>query len=137
MEQSRRRPYRALGAVAVLVVLGGAAWGILRPRGTSHPRIPNVRVPDSVGITVEVLNGSGRAGLARVATRALRLQGFDVLFFGTASDSVPRTEVLARRGDSMAAERVAKALGTGRVRMAKDTLLRLDVTVLLGGDYRP
>ncbi len=121
----------------MLVAVAGAAWGILRPRGPTHPRIPDVRIPDTVGITVEVLNGSGRAGLARVATRALRQLGFDVLFFGTAPDSVSSTEVLARRGDSLAAALVAKALGTGRVRVARDTLLRLDVTVLLGADYKP
>ena len=92
-------------------------------------------MPEPVGITVEVLNGTGRRGLARVATQVLRQQGFDVLYFGSATDSVRVTEILARRGDSLAAARVAKALGTGRVRVARDTLLRLDVTVLLGGDY--
>ena len=86
---------------------------------------------------VEVLNGSGRRGLARAATRVLRQAGFDVVYFGNLSETVVTTETLARRGDSTAAVRVARALGATQVRVATDTLLRVDVTVLLGGDYHP
>ena len=136
MEQPRRRLIRALGGLALLAVAVGFAWNLLQP-DPERAGPPEVRLPEPVGITVEVLNGTGRRGLARTATRLLREQGFDVVFFGTAGDSAPTTLVLARRGDSLAAERVARALGTGRVRVAWDTLLRLDVTVLLGDDYRP
>ena len=88
-------------------------------------------------IVVEVLNGSGRRGFARTATRALRQAGFDVVYFGTVADPVAVTQVIARRGDSSAAVRVARALGIGQARVRQDTLLRVDVTVLLGPDYRP
>lgn len=88
-------------------------------------------------VVVEVLNASGRRGLARVATRVLRQAGFDVVYFGTSGDSLRTSEVLARRGDSAAAARVARAIGAARVRVARDTLLRVDVTVRLGDDYRP
>jgi len=88
-------------------------------------------------IVVEVLNGSGRRGLARAATRVLRQAGFDVVYFGSASDPVRETLALARRGDSAVAAKVAAALGAHRVRLATDTLLRVDVTVLLGEDYQP
>ena len=94
-------------------------------------------VPEGTRIVVEVLNGSGRRGLARAATRVLRQAGFDVVYFGNVSQTVARTQALARRGDSAAAARVARALGTREVRVATDTLLRVDVTVVLGGDYRP
>lgn len=94
-------------------------------------------VPEGEHIVVEVLNGSGRRGLARAATRVLRQAGFDVVYFGNVSRSVGVTQALARRGDSAAAARVARTLGATQVRMATDTLLRVDVTVLLGGDYRP
>jgi hypothetical protein len=87
-------------------------------------------------VVVEVLNGSGRRGLARTATRALRQAGFDVVYFGS-GEPVRETEALARRGDSAVAARVAEALGAHRVRVAIDTLLRVDVTVRLGDDYRP
>jgi hypothetical protein len=88
-------------------------------------------------VVVEVFNGSGRRGLARTATRQLRKAGFDVLYFGTGGDTVAATLVLARRGDSGAAVRVARALGVGQPGVRTDTLLRVDVTVLLGADYRP
>jgi hypothetical protein len=133
LERSRSL-YRALGVLALLLVGGGLAWALLRQQG-ARPGLPEVRVPEPTGITVEVLNGSNRPGLARVVTRQLRERGFDVLFFGTARDLVARTEVLLRRGDSSAAYEVAKALGIEPVRVALDTLLRLDVTVLLGPDY--
>jgi hypothetical protein len=87
-------------------------------------------------ITVEVLNGTQRPGLARTATRALRQQGLDVVFFGggPAADS---TRIYVRRGDPGRGRDVAEALGTGRVSIAPDTLRRVDVTVLLGRDWRP
>ena len=106
-----------------------------------HPERPPHREPAALAgperIVVEVLNGSGRRGLARSATRVLRQAGFDVVYFGSTGDSIRLTQTLARRGDSAAAARVASALGATRVRVAIDTLLRVDVTVLLGGDYKP
>lgn len=94
-------------------------------------------VPEGKRVLVEVLNGSGRRGLARAATRVLRQAGFDVVYFGTVQETGAPTVALARRGDSTAAARVARALGASAVRVATDTLLRLDVTVILGEDYRP
>ena len=101
------------------------------------PRVEAAPLLGGDHLVVEVLNGSGRRGLARIATRALRQAGFDVVYFGTVSDSIGVTQVLARRGDSLAAARVARALGSGQARVKSDTLLRVDVTVLLGGDYHP
>lgn len=104
--------------------------------GAGKARAESVPLLGGDHIVVEVLNGSGRRGLARVATRALRSAGFDVVYFGTVADSVGITQVLARRGDSLAAVKVARALGSGQARVKPDTLLRVDVTVLLGDDYR-
>jgi hypothetical protein len=53
------------------------------------------------------------------------------------SGRLDSTRVIARRGDRAAAERVARALGQGVVRVQTDTLRRADVSVLLGEDYRP
>jgi hypothetical protein len=87
-------------------------------------------------VTVEVLNASGRPGLARHGTLALREAGVDVLAFGTADTSVDTTVVLVRRGNRDAGERVSSALGGAIIRMAPDSLPRVDVTVLLGRNYR-
>jgi hypothetical protein len=88
-------------------------------------------------VIVEVVNRSGRNGLARAATRALRAAGFDVVYFGSFEDSLKATQVFARRGDSSAAVRVARALGAGVASMRPDSLLRVDVSVVLGSDYIP
>ena len=125
----------ALGALLAAVLAIGV-WALSRS-DTGSTRPEPVPLLGGERIVVEVLNGSGRRGLARAATRALRNAGFDVVYFGTVADSVAVTQVLARRGDSSAAVRVAKALGTGQARVREDTLLRVDVSVLLGADYRP
>jgi LytR cell envelope-related transcriptional attenuator len=88
-------------------------------------------------IVVEVLNGTRRPGFARVATRALREQGIDVVFYGNSEGLVKATRVIVRRGDPGRGKDVADALGAGRVVVQPDTLRRVDVTVLLGDDYRP
>ncbi len=88
-------------------------------------------------VIVEVLNGSGRPGLARLGARRLRRQGLDVVYFGNADSTVDSTRVLLRRGEEDRASRVQHALGVGRVRSARDTLRRVDVTVILGPDFRP
>jgi LytR cell envelope-related transcriptional attenuator len=134
LEQSRRR-FLALVGLG-LVAAAGIAWALLDgPARAPHQEPAALAGPER--IVVEVLNGSGRRGLARTATRVLRQAGFDVVFFGSAGDPVRVTQALARRGDSAAAARVAAALGASRVRVAIDTLLRVDVTVLLGDDYKP
>lgn len=87
---------------------------------------------------VEVLNGSGRTGLARLGARRLRRFGVDVVYFGNA-DSVGRdtTQIILRRGDRDRAEQVKQALGAGAIGVQTDTLRRVDVTVILGRDFTP
>ena len=87
-------------------------------------------------IRLEVLNGTGRSGVARVATRALREQGLDVVFFGT-GPRADSTRIFVRRGDPGQGRDVAEALGIGRVVVQPDTLRRVDVSVLIGSDWRP
>jgi LytR cell envelope-related transcriptional attenuator len=124
----------------VLGVLGGtvAAGARRPPRPAPAPIKHAYPIPAREHrILVEVLNTTTRPGLARSATRALRRQGLDVIFFGNADGKVDSTQVIARRGDRGAAQTVAKFLGQGVVKLQADTLRRVDVTVLLGSDYRP
>ena len=97
-----------------------------RSRASSQPRI-----------VVEVLNASAHRGLARVGTRTLRRQGLDVVDYGTADTTLDSTLVLVRRGRVNVGEPVRRALGAGKIRVALDTLRRVDVTVLLGRDWMP
>jgi hypothetical protein len=61
----------------------------------------------------------------------------DVVFFGNADRLVDSTQILVRRGDPMNGRAVHAALGTGRIIVDQDTVRRVDVTVLLGQDFRP
>ena len=88
-------------------------------------------------ITVEVLNGTRRPGAARTATRMLRRRGLDVVFFGNADESADSTRIIVRRGDPGRGRDVRQALGVGRIMVVPDTLRRVDVSVVLGQDFRP
>ncbi len=91
-------------------------------------------------VTVEVLNASGRTGLARLGTRVLRRSGIDVVYFGNAPAGVSpldSTRIVLRRGDRASAERVRQALGVGRIVLEPEAALLLDVSVLLGADFSP
>jgi hypothetical protein len=94
--------------------------------------IPGSEIP----ITAEVLNGTGRSRLARLGARLLREQGIDVLSTGNA-DSHATTRIIVRRGSRSAAEAVQRVLGIGTLDSIPDSLLRLDVTVILGADFQP
>ncbi len=139
LEQSRRRLLIAGLSVAGLL----AAWWLgsrSGPRAPGELDVARVFGPGEP-VTAEVLNATPRRGLGRLATRHLRRAGVDVLYFGTA-DGVPggldTTEILVRRGeDSGAAVRLRRVVGAARIRLAPDTLLRVDLTILLGGTYRP
>ena len=99
---------------------------------------PAFDVPGEDGprIVVEVLNTTGKSGLARIGTRVLRRAGIDVVSYGNAasegdhgSDS---TRILVRRGSREAGERVRRALKVGSVVMRPDSTRLVDVSVLLG-----
>jgi LytR cell envelope-related transcriptional attenuator len=96
-------------------------------------------IPSSApgGVQVEVLNGTRRAGYARSATRLLRRHGLDVVYLGNADSLSHSTRVLVRRGDAARGHRVAEVLGVAQVLIATDTLRRVDVSVILGEDFRP
>jgi hypothetical protein len=118
-----------------LTALGGWAW--LRAwRGAAEPAAAARPIPGETDrVVVEVLNATGVTGLARGATRRLRDAGLDVVYFGSdTTEALDSTEVLLRRGDAAAAERVRRALGAGRVRAAPDAARLVDVTVRLGAD---
>lgn len=90
-------------------------------------------------MTVEVLNGAGTPGLARLGTRLLRQHGLDVVFFGNGDTAgAALTKVISRRSAKRgAAEQARSALGVGVVSEAIDTLRRVDVTVIIGRDFHP
>jgi LytR cell envelope-related transcriptional attenuator len=132
-ERSEGSDRRTVRWIALLALVACRGAGEHSPRhaipGESGPRV-----------IVEVLNASGKPGLARAATRALRQAGVDVVYFGTAPAEVgtlDSTRILVRRGSASNGERVRRALRTGRVILQPDSTRLLDASVLLGADFTP
>ena len=131
--------------LAVAALVGSLAWGVWEhfhapstpapapaPAGSARrPAAPAGRVK------VQVLNATPTKGLARVATNVLRDRGFDVVETANAPRGTPPTSVvLDRVGNLEAAREAAGALGIARVETRRDPGLLLDVTVVLGSDWK-
>ena len=125
--------------MTALAVVGlGAAVRLLVPPPPPEPRARAYAIPSpEQRITVEVFNGTRRSGVARAATRMLRRRGLDVVFYGNAASAAESTRVIVRRGDPGRARDVRQALGVGQVVVEPDSLRRVDVSVVLGLDFRP
>jgi hypothetical protein len=136
LEQLGRR-WIWLSLIAGVIVLV-AVTGFLR-RAERKPQVNHAfAIPQLHGrLMVEVLNGTRRQGAARTATRMLRSHGVDVVFLGNADSASSLTQVIVRRGDPDRARTVAAVLRTGRILVETDTLRRVDVSVILGEDFRP
>lgn len=129
----------ALGLVLVVLGVWYSPWG--GATSGDGPRRSAVRVkrivPESERIRVEVLNATGTRGLARQGTALLRDLGFDVVSSGNAPSRVDSTTVLVRSGRMEWGALAAKGLGGARVEARPDSSHYLDLTILLGPDWRP
>jgi hypothetical protein len=127
----------------VAALIGSLAYGLRGERGdAARAASPSPARPSTVApagrVRVEVLNASGRPGLARQATEVLRDRGFDVVNYANAQGYPPDSSlVLDRVGKMEDARRVADAVSIRRVLARPDANLYLDVTVVLGRDWRP
>lgn len=119
----------------MVVAVAAVWWAVLRDADAGRGRaIPG----DGERVTVEVLNASGRSGLARRVTRELRRHTFDVVYFGTAAFDTLTTTILAvRRGDTLQAARIREVIGVGTIAVDPDPGRLLDVSVYLGRDVQP
>ncbi len=92
--------------------------------------------PPAAAPTAEVLNASGKPGLAQDATKVLRLNGIDVVNFGNAGGSRPRTLIVDRTGRRADAEKARRALGSEADLLTEPDPSRLaQVSVLLGESF--
>jgi LytR cell envelope-related transcriptional attenuator len=129
-----------LSGAGILLAAAGVAAVVFRPQAPRlpPPSVPSYEVPGvRQALKLEVLNGTGRSGLARVVTRQLRQHGFDVVFYGETPAPVAVSQVIARRVEAGAARPVAEALHVDSVSVRRDATRRVDVSVWLGKDFRP
>ncbi|MFC2075993.1 LytR C-terminal domain-containing protein [candidate division KSB1 bacterium] len=133
---TRSRPGNRLTNIIIVVVLGLTILfvisSVIRVRSQGDPAGLS---PE--GIKVEVLNGCGESGVAGQIRRLLQDSGFDVVRVDNAEVfTYPITLVKDRRGNRAAAHLVAEALGRLQTIQALDEGKLLDVTVVVGRDYR-
>jgi hypothetical protein len=142
-ERARLETAGALAALLVcLAFVASFALGLGRP-GSADPlrTAPDPAAapmqPPAAG-RIEVLNGSGRSGMARAVTGRLRDAGYDVVYFGNAPAGAGDSSVVfARSTDDGIARAVGASLGIARVISRPDASLLLDATVVLGRDFSP
>ncbi|HEY0997982.1 MAG TPA: LytR C-terminal domain-containing protein [Gemmatimonadaceae bacterium] len=130
----------ALVAVASILLRGGstarAATRDLWVTGAAPS--DTLRVPPGTRVRVEVLNGTKTRGLARRAMLYLRDRGFDVVSLGNAPRPYDTTMVLDHAQGARWAGVAAAAMGGGaRVESRPDSSRYLDITVIVGGTWRP
>ena len=130
---------RLLAIAALVVIMLGIAGALVSRRVTGAVfGIRAVdRAPSGVRIRVQVLNATTTRGLAQRATDLLRDKGFDVVEIGNSRERTDSTVVLDRTNHPDWARRAAAAMGGARVVVSPDTLRYVDLTVLIGPNWRP
>ena len=118
-----------LVALFVLVVALALSVALrVGPTGSGRPDHP---------IRIELLNGSGRVGLAGELASFLRDGGFDVLEVSNADRSDYRTTLVVARTEQPGPSKiVAEYLGTSHVVQQIGSQEMIDVTVIVGRDAR-
>jgi hypothetical protein len=117
-----------LSLFALIAALGLSVALRVGPTGSGRPDHP---------IRIQLLNGSGYAGMAGELASFLRDGGFDVLEVGNADRSDYRsTLVVSRRPEPGPARIVAEYLGTRHVIQQIGSQEMIDVTVIVGRDAR-
>ncbi|MEX2443657.1 MAG: LCP family protein [Alkalispirochaeta sp.] len=91
---------------------------------------------DQFVVSMEILNGTASAGMARRTTQMYEDFGFAVSRFGNAdSDQIDHTLVIDRRGTGQSAEQVAEIIDAHRVVTEVTPDSDVDVTLILGRDF--
>ena len=143
----RKRIARFMVALVVVVAAGtsGVWWwssrdGSTEPIGTALAGQTDTlaRAPKGVRVRVRVVNATEINGLAKRATSVLRDHGFDVVDYEGVKQKLPRltTVVQTHTGQDDWSARIARVLGTGTVESRPDTSRYVDVTVVLGLDWK-
>jgi len=133
-QKKNRDNQSSLIVVILLAVLLGffAISIIMKSRKIDLP----IPTPPSSTVRAEVLNGCGKIGLARAATRELRRRGVDVVFLGNAPEmSHEKTVLIDRGGGEDILKYIGHMMGCGTFLTKPDGNDDRDLTIILGMDY--
>jgi len=119
----------SIASLFVLIVFCAVSVALrVGPQTFSRPKQP---------IRIELLNGSGRAGLAGELASYLRDGGFDVLEVSNADRADYRATLVVNRTEATEPGKVvAEYLGTRHVIQQISSQEMIDVTVIVGRDAR-
>jgi LytR cell envelope-related transcriptional attenuator len=146
--RSRRKGLARFLLALVLVAAvatGATVWWNSRsdvhtPIGTAFAAQTDslARAPKGVRVRVRVLNASNVNGLAKRATSVLRDHGFDVVEYEGVRQKTPRAATLVQThtGHGDWSDRVIRVLGTGTTETRADSSRYVDLTVILGLDWK-
>jgi len=129
----KKKTKRSLSAAAVMIVVALLlmAFSIaVRWSGIGA----NLSVPEEP-FQIEVLNGTGEPGVARLVTMKLRKMGIDVLIEGNARHFDYRESVLVdRKGNPELMKKLSRKLGVSSVVTQIQERPRVDATLIIGWD---
>lgn len=132
--------------VVAAVATGATAWwnsrsDVRAPIATAFAAQTDslARAPKGVRVRVRVLNATNVNGLAKRATSVLRDHGFDVVEYEGLKQKTPRSATLVQThtGHDDWSDRVIRVLGTGKTETRADSSRYVDLTVILGLDWKP
>lgn len=117
--------------LVLIIVFGASLYHHFEVKGIKRSVFENAL------LRVEVLNGCGVDDLALIVSDELRKMGFDVVEIGDAeSYDFEKTVIIDRTDPKLRnARRLGRIIGCSCLGKDIDSLLYIDVTVLLGKDY--
>ncbi|MEW6042353.1 MAG: LytR C-terminal domain-containing protein [Elusimicrobiota bacterium] len=122
--------------VLIISAIGGIIFHTYTVKKESEKKTEQLPLIPTIG-EIEVLNGCGEKGVAEEVKSLLQLKGFNVLGCGNAeSFRYEHTIVLSRKENMEIAKKVGLALGIENVISLINNRKLLDVTVIVGRDYK-
>ncbi|MEN6371596.1 MAG: LCP family protein [Armatimonadota bacterium] len=121
--------------------IDGASYWVIDTIKTSE-QVAKLLLPGGGNLapSVEVLNGSGTAGLAKQVSDQLQTLGYRVISTGNANGfNYERSQITARAGMEDKAREIAPLIGNAEVKTAADsesTSGSADITVIIGKNYK-
>ncbi len=90
----------------------------------------------SSSIKIELLNGSGDSALLNKATKALKNKGYNVYKTGTTSSTAKTTIVNKKSAATDITSDIKDILGVGSISNSTSSSSTVDITIVLGKDYK-
>lgn len=91
---------------------------------------------DKSDISIEVLNGTSRSGLANSVAEKLKEEGYNVTKIGNYKTTTNIATSIINRTDGEYAKQIKDFLKSGKVKTELEENSKVDVTVILGSDYK-